>query len=343
MSYEPLIAITRGDLDESMHFGAVVVADADGKVLASAGSPDTTTYLRSTAKPLQSLPLLESGAADHFRLTPAETAITIGSHGGEPRHVETVRGILAKIGLSEEFLMCGTHPPYHKPSARALERENKRPGALHNNCSGKHAGMLALARFRGEPPEGYYRSEHAVQREILEAVASMTRVARDAIHIAIDGCSAPTFGVPLEAAAGAFARLMDPEGYTSARRYAVRRAVEAMVAHPEMVAGEGRLDTDLMSAARGGLIAKVGAEGFYGIGFHKGGRGYGIALKVADGESERARTAMVLRALEDLEILDRPRLDELAAAHLPEIKNRRGIVVGKVEARFHLKPVFAAA
>ena len=343
MSYEPLIAITRGDLDESMHFGAVVVADAEGKVLASAGSPRTTTYLRSTAKPLQSLPLLESGAADHFRLTPAETAITIGSHGGEPRHVETVRGILAKIGLSEEFLMCGTHPPYHKPSARALERENKRPGALHNNCSGKHAGMLALARFRGEPPEGYYRPEHAVQREILEAVASMTRVARDAIHVAIDGCSAPTFGVPLEAAAGAFARLMEPEGYTSARRFAVRRAVEAMVAHPEMVAGEGRLDTDLMSAARGGLIAKVGAEGFYGIGFDKGGRGYGIALKVADGESERARTAMVLRALEDLEILDRPRLDELAAAHLPEIKNRRGIVVGKVEARFHLKPVFAAA
>jgi L-asparaginase II len=343
MSYELLVAITRGDLDESVHFGAVVVADAEGKVLASAGSPGTVTFLRSTAKPLQALPLLESGAADHFRLTPSETAIAIGSHGGEPRHVETVRGILAKIGLSEEFLMCGAHPPYHKPSARALEQENRRPSALHNNCSGKHAGMLALAKFRGEPPEGYFRPEHAVQREILEAVAAMTKVPRDTIHLAIDGCSAPTFGVPLEAAAGAFARLMEPDGYPSGLRYAARRAVEAMVSHPEMVAGEGRLDTDLMTASRGALIAKAGAEGFYGVGFHKGGHGYGIAFKVADGESERARTAMVLRALQDLEIMDAPRLDEVAAAHLPQIKNRRGVVVGKVEARFHLKPAFAAA
>jgi L-asparaginase II len=122
MSYEPLVAITRGDLDESMHFGAVVLADTEGRVLASAGSPRTITFMRSTAKPLQALPLLESGAADHFRLTPAETAIAIGSHGGEPRHVETVRAILAKIGLGEEFLMCGAHAPYHRPSAKALER-----------------------------------------------------------------------------------------------------------------------------------------------------------------------------------------------------------------------------
>jgi L-asparaginase II len=203
--------------------------------------------------------------------------------------------------------------------------------------------MLALAKFRGEPPEGYFRPEHAVQREILEAVAAMTRVPRDTIHIAIDGCSAPTFGLPLEAAAGAFARLIEPEGYPSARRYAARRAVEAMTAHPEMVAGEGRLDTDLMTAARGELIAKVGAEGFYGIGFSRDGHGYGMAFKVADGESERARTAMVLRALADLDLFDPIKLDEIAAAHLPEIKNRRGTVVGKVEARFHLKPAFAAA
>jgi L-asparaginase II len=151
MSYEALVAITRGDLDESMHFGAVVVADAEGKVLASAGPSRVVTFMRSTAKPLQGLPLLESGAADHFRMTPAEIAIAMGSHGGEPRHVEIVKGILAKIGLSEEFLMCGAHAPYHKPSARALQALNKRATALHNNCSGKHAGMLALAKFRGEP------------------------------------------------------------------------------------------------------------------------------------------------------------------------------------------------
>lgn len=342
-SYAPLVAVTRGDLDESLHFGAVVVADARGKVLAAAGSPGTVTYMRSSAKPLQVLPLLESGAADHFRLTPIEIAIAIGSHNGEPRHVETVRGILAKIGLSEESLMCGAHPPYHKPSARALERENERPSALHNNCSGKHAGMLALALFRGEPPEDYVRPEHAVQREILETVSALTDVPQDAIHVAIDGCSAPTFGVPLAAAAGAFARLIESGRFASARRSAVRRAVEAMVAHPEMVAGEGRLDTDLMTAARGEMIAKAGAEGFYAMGFQRDGHGYGIAIKVSDGESERARTAMVLRALEDLELLDRTRMAALTAAYLPEIKNRRGTVVGRVEARFHLNPAFAAA
>jgi len=343
MSYEPLVAITRADLDESMHFGAVVLADADGKVLASAGSPEIVTYMRSTAKPLQALPLLESGAADHFRLTPSEVAIAIGSHGGEPRHVETVKGILSKIGLSEEFLMCGAHAPYHRPSARALEAENRRPSVLHNNCSGMHAGMLALAKFRGEPPEGYFRPEHAVQREILEAVSSMTGVAADAIHLAIDGCSAPTFGVPLVNAAASFARLMEPERFPSARRYAAHRAVEAMTGHPEMVAGEGRLDTALMAGSRVKLIAKAGAEGYYGIGFEKAGHGYGIVFKVSDGEGDRARTAMVLRALGDLEVVDPARLEEIAAVHLPPIKNRRGTVVGRVEARFHLKPAFAAA
>ena len=238
MSYEPLVAITRAGLDESVHYGAVVLADAEGRVLASAGSPRVVTFMRSTAKPLQVLPLLESGAADHFRLTPEEVAIAIGSHGGEPRHIEAVKRILAKIGLSEEFLMCGSHVPYHKPSARALEAANKRPTVLHNNCSGKHAGMLALAKFRGEPPEGYFRSEHAVQREILEAVSSMTGVPRESIHLAVDGCSAPTFGLSLESAAAAFARLLEPDRFPSARRYAARRAVEAMVSHPEMVAGE---------------------------------------------------------------------------------------------------------
>jgi len=343
MSYEPLVAITRGDLDESVHYGAVVVADAEGRVLASAGSPGTVTYMRSCAKPLQILPLLESGAADHFRLTSAEAAIMIGSHNGEPRHVETVRGILAKIGLSEEFLMCGAHAPYHKPSALALAQEGKRPTALHNNCSGKHAGMLALALFLKEPPEGYFRPEHAVQRAMLEAVAAFTGVPRDTIHVAVDGCSAPTFGVPLAAAAGAFARLIEPARFASARRYAARRAVESMVAHPEMVAGEGRLDTDLMTAARGELIAKAGAEGYYAVGFQRDGHGYGIAFKVSDGDGDRARTAMVLRALADLELFDARKLEAIAAEHQPPITNRRGTVVGKVEARFHLKPVFATA
>jgi L-asparaginase II len=197
--------------------------------------------------------------------------------------------------------------------------------------------MLALALFRGSPPEGYFRPEHAVQHEILEAVATISGVEARAIRIGVDGCTVPTFGLPLASAATAYARLMEPERFSNQRRYAAHRAVEAMVSHPEMVGGEGRLDTDLMIAAGGGLIAKAGAEGFYSVGFRREGKGYGIALKVSDGDNDRARTAMILRALSDLELLSSDRIAALAAEHLPAIKNRRGAVVGSVEARFHLE------
>lgn len=336
MSYAPLVSVTRGDLDESVHYGAVAVADVEGRVVASAGDPGTVTYMRSSAKPLQVIPLIESGAADHFRLTPSEIAVAIGSHSGEARHVETVKSILSKIGLAEDFLMCGTHAPFHRPTAKRLEAEGQRPSLLHSNCSGKHAGMLALARFRGFPPEGYFRAEHAVQREILDAVASLAGLAPSSILLGGDGCTVPTFGVPLAAAATAYARLMEPDRFPSARRYAARRAVEAMTAHPEMVGGEGRLDTDLMTASDGQLIAKAGAEGFYAVGYRREGKGYGLVLKVSDGDNDRARSAILIRALADLDLLTEEKIAALRAAHLPPVKNRRGAAVGAIEARFRL-------
>jgi L-asparaginase II len=337
MSYAPLVVVTRSGIAESVHHGAIAVADADGKVIAWAGGPETVTYLRSSAKPLQVIPLLESGAADHFRLTPAEIAVAIGSHGGEPRHVEVVMSILSKIGLGEDHLMCGLHAPFHRPSAQRLEAAGVRPSVLHNNCSGKHAGMLALALFRGAPPEGYFRPEHSIQREILEAIAEFSGVEAGAIQIGVDGCSAPTFAVSLAAAATAYARLMEPDRYASARRYAARRAVEAMTAHPEMVAGEGRLDTALMAAGEGRLVAKAGAEGYYAAGFRRDGKGHGLALKISDGDDGRARTAAVLRALGELDLLPAPRLEALAREHVPPVVSRRGAVVGAVEARFRLE------
>jgi L-asparaginase II len=336
MDYEPLVGVTRGGLDESVHYGGIVVADAEGKILAGAGSPQATSFLRSSAKPLQGLPLIASGAADHFALTPAEIAIILGSHNGEPRHVETVRSILSKIGMTENDLMCGAHAPYHRPTAKALTRAGKSPSVLHNNCSGKHAGMLALALFRKQPPEGYFEASHPVQVEILEAVSAITRVPRARISIAVDGCTVPTFAIPLAASAAAYARLMEPEPLGPALARAARRAVEAMIAHPEMVAGEGRLDTDLMSRGAGALIAKAGAEGNYAIGFRRKGMGYGLTLKVADGNNDRARTAIVLRAVRDLGLLSDEKADSLASAHLPPIKDRRDRIVGHVETRFHL-------
>jgi len=176
----------RGELEESTHYGAIAVADVEGQVVASVGSAGTVTYMRSSAKPLQAIPLIESGAADHFRLTPAEIAVAIGSHSGEPRHLDTVRSILTKIGLGEDSLMCGTHVPFHRETARRLEAEGKRPTVLHSNCSGKHAGMLALALFRGETPEGYFRPEHAVQKEILETVAAISGVEPSRIRIGVE-------------------------------------------------------------------------------------------------------------------------------------------------------------
>ncbi len=337
MPYEPLVAVMRGELEESVHYGAVTVADAAGRIEACVGVADAVTFMRSSAKPLQAIPLLESGAADHFRLTPAEIAVVIGSHNGEPRHVEAVRSILSKIGISEDSLMCGTHAPYHRETAKALEREAKRATAIHNNCSGKHAGMMALALFRGQPVEGYYRPEHAVQKEILASVALFAGVEPGAIRIAVDGCSVPTFGISLAAAATAYARLMQPEQFPGATRYAAHRAVEAMMAHPEMIAGEGRIDTDVMNAGKGELIAKAGAEGFYTVGFRRGGKGHGLALKIADGNNDRARTATLLRALGDLGILTAGKLASIAEAHLPPITNRRNLAVGSVEACFHLQ------
>ena len=239
--------------------------------------------------------------------------------------------------------MCGTHPPFHKPTAKRLEAEGKRPSVLHSNCSGKHAGMLALALFRGSPPEGYFRPEHVVQHEILDAVAAISGVDARSIRIGVDGCTVPTFGLTLAAAATAYARLMEPHRFSTQRRYAAHRAVEAMVAHPEMVGGEGRLDTDIMTAVGGDLIAKAGAEGFYSVGFRRDGRGYGIALKVSDGDNNRARTGMLLRALADLDLLPADRITAFAAEHLPAIKNRRGAVVGSVDTRFRLEMRAASA
>jgi L-asparaginase II len=335
--YAPLVAVMRSDLEESTHHGAIALADADGTILASEGSPEAVTFLRSSAKPLQAIPLLASGGADHFRLTPAEVAIVIGSHNGEPRHLEAVRSVLHKIGMSESALMCGVHPPYHRETAHALERQGQRPTEIHNNCSGKHAGMLALALFRGEPTEGYFRSEHAVQKEITAAVALFAGLAPDALRLGIDGCTVPTFGMSVGAAATAYARLMDPDRFEAPVRAAAHRAVEAMLVHPEMVGGEGRLDTDLMNAAEGRLVAKAGAEGFYAIGYRREGRGFGLAFKIADGNNDRARTAVLLRALEDLDLLSAQKLGAIAADHLPEIQTRRKTRAGSVTARFTLR------
>ncbi len=333
----PMVQVIRGKAVESVHHGAAVVVDSGGRVLARVGSPDTSTFLRSAAKPFQAIPILASGAADHFRLTPREVAVIVASHGGERMHLEQVRSILRKIGCGESDLRCGAHAPFYRPAAAALARSGRRPSALHNNCSGKHAGMLALSRYLREPVGRYLSPDHPVQDAILEVVSRYTGTPRRAIRLATDGCSAPTFALSLRQAARGYARLADRRYGRPGEKEAAARTVAAMRSHPEMVAGTGRLCTLLMREADRGLIAKIGAEGFYGMAYRDGERGIGIALKISDGNGERARTTAAVELLVQLGLLSRRKAAGILASHdLPRIRNVRGLVVGRVVPIFRI-------
>jgi L-asparaginase II len=344
--YVPLVEVWRGDVVESVHYGAIAVADAEGRLVAAAGDPGEVTFLRSAAKPAQALALVESGAVERFGLAEREIAVIIGSHGGEPFHLEAVRSILAKIGLSEEALQCGAHAPFHKPSARALRAACAAPTPLHNNCSGKHAGMLALAVHLGSPVASYLDPGHPVQARIRVLVEDLAGLPEGGARIAIDGCSAPTFAMPLRAAALLYARLVAADGPRARNgaggresRDAAARVVRAMRGHPEMVGGTGRLCTVLLRAApERSLVAKIGAEGFYALGYVRDGAAFGIALKIADGDGERARTSAALAALRQLGVLGADEAEGLKARFVGPIRNRRGLEVGRVSTAFELRP-----
>ncbi|MCS6909822.1 MAG: asparaginase [Anaerolineales bacterium] len=344
MDFQPLIEVTRGGLVESRHAGAIAVADAQGRLRASYGDPQHITFLRSTAKPLQVLPLLESGAARAYDLTPREIAVACASHTGSAQHLEAVRSLLAKAGLTEADLGCGAHWPDDVESRVMLLREHAEPIPLYNNCSGKHAGMLALAKFNGWPLADYLDPQHPIQQLILHAVAEMLGLPPESIVLGVDGCSAPNFAAPLVNAAAAFARLADPCGLPSTRAEAIRAAIGAMQLHPELVHGAGRSDTELMRARPGVILAKRGAEGFQGIGLAPGALGagspaLGIALKVADGDGAgRAIAAVAVEVLRQLGALDPAQLAQLAERGVyaaRPLTNWRGLTVGE------LRPVFA--
>ena len=204
----PLVVVTRGTITESCHRGHVVAVAGDGRVVARLGAPERVTYLRSASKPHQAIPLVSSGAADHFRLDAREIAIACGSHSGEPMHTEVVASMLRKIGLDESDLKCGTHEPYSKETAAELRERGERPGPLHSNCSGKHAGMLALARRLGAPVEKYDEPSSPVQLAVGRAIEQFSGAAREEMAFGVDGCGVPAFGVSVRAMALMAARLV---------------------------------------------------------------------------------------------------------------------------------------
>jgi L-asparaginase II len=341
-----LVEVTRGDRVESRHRGSVAVVAPDGELLASCGDVDELIFIRSAAKPFQLAPFVASGRFDGYDFpSPTEAlAVMAGSHSGEDRHVRTVQAILRAGGLTREVLACGAAIPTDMETAERLLRDGEPPTALRHNCSGKHAGMALHAKAAGWPIATYWQPDHPIQQLALQTISTLSDVPVSEIATGIDGCGAMTFALPLRGTALAFARLADPSSVEDeALGAALARIRDAMMAHPELVAGERReFDTALMKAAPGRLVSKWGAEGVQGVGLLAGSRGAGsgaagLALKVEDGDrSRRARQVATCEALRQLGALDRAALDRLQEYAAPPILDPRGAVSGEVRPAFSL-------
>ena len=339
---EPLVEVRRGALTESRHRGHIVIVEPDGNIVSYLGSPQNVTFLRSSAKPFQALPLLTTGAAERFGFTDEEVALACASHNGEPVHTELVASMLEKIGLSPEALKCGIHEPYSLEVAGKLRLVGEAPNVLHNNCSGKHAGMLAVAKHIGAPTDNYNQAENPVQIAIADAMAQFSDVAVTDMSVGIDGCAVPVFGITVKAMALAYARLVSPPAtFDKPTRDACARIVRVMSAYPELIGGTSdRLDTEMMRAAPGRLISKVGAEGVYTAGVmpsEEWPKGLGIAIKIEDGDDKRARPTVVVETLRQLGVLRDESLEAVARYAFFPVHNRPGEVVGEVRASFTLK------
>ena len=307
----------RGDWVEAVHEVHVAVVDSAGRLVARAGDPGLVTLWRSAAKPFQALPLIEDGAAERFALQSEELALACASHSSELGQVARVRELLGRIGCSERDLLCGPHPPLSDRVAEDYKTRGLRLTAVYSNCSGKHAGMLALARHHGWPTELYTRLEHPVQQRCLAEVSRWTDVPVAEIKTAVDGCGVVCFGLPLRNMAWAYAKLGSREPGAGSVR-----VVDAMLRHPELIAGEGRPCTDMMRAHPARVIVKVGAEGVYCALLTQ--QRLGVALKVTDGHAIASALAMAA-VLEQLGLRPRP-----GSLQVRPTVNTRGETVGEL-------------
>ena len=324
-----LVRVLRGAHVESQHRGSWVLVDADGSVLAGAGAFGAPFFLRSAVKCLQALPLLETGAAERFGFDEVELALCQASHNAEPCHTEPVLRVLERLGLGPDDLRCGPQVPGDPATRRALLAAGGEPGAVHNNCSGKHAGLLALALQLGVAPADYLDAESAGQRLIKTAVAELSGVDEQHIDHAVDGCSAPTWHVPLSGLATAFARVTNPDGLAAERAAHCRRLTAAVGRYPELIAGNhGRICTAIGRASGGRLFPKIGAEAVYAVGEREGGRSF--AVKLDDG-GRRGLHAVVVALLEQFGFLSKAELDALGPWAERRVFNWAGLEVGRLE------------
>jgi L-asparaginase II len=331
-----LVEVTRGDRVESTHYGDIAVADPQGNLVAWLGDPETWVCLRSMAKPIQVLPVVTTGAAQAFGFGSEELALFSGSLNGQDFQVALVEKVLTRIGLTAANLQCGVHAPSHRTTAQALVKAGLSAAPVHNNCAGKHAAMLALCVHHGWPVDQYLDTQHPVQQLILQTIAEVTEVPVHQITVAIDGCGAPVFYVPLKRIAMAYAKFAAaaqdklPAGPLTK---AMATLARACLAHPRLIAGDGRLCTDIMQALPDRVVAKTGAEGGYALALSDA--GLGAAIKVSDGQA-RGLNPTAIETLAQLKILNSEAAVALAAYHRPAIKNHRKEIVGQVRAAFTL-------
>ena len=356
--YQPIFQLSRGDIVESVHFGAIAVVESSGRLAAWYGDPGLVTFTRSSAKPFQALPFLENGGMQIYGLTLQEVALICASHSGTDEHLAVVRSIQAKTGISEADLMCGVHTPYDRSTAESMRRQGIVATPNRHNCSGKHSGMLAFSKMLGFPPDpnglAYIDPHHPVQQIILEAFAEMCDLPPEEIHLGIDGCSAPNFAVPLSGTALAFARICQPEGLPERRAETCHLISNAMLTYPDMIGGPDNFDTYLMQAAQGRVICKGGAEGFQAFGIMPGAikpdsPAFGVAFKISDGDLKghnrpygdprgHVRPAVALEILHQLGVFDAQDLEKLAD-YGPEfsVENWRQLKVGWASPCFELE------
>jgi len=329
---EPVAKVIRGEVTESVHFGSIAVADAEGRLLYGVGDPYMITYLRSSAKPFQAVAVAEAGAAKAFGFSSSEIAIIAGSHSGEDKHVNTVKSILDKIGLGPEYLKCGIQTPLGV--SESLPDPEEKFTAIHHNCSGKHAGMLALAKFKNLSLDDYLSPAHPVQQLITRTISEICRYPAEKMGIGIDGCSAPVHALPLYNMACGFARLVTPNTFPSGKAQAVSTVYMAMMDHPDMVGGTGRFDTVIAETPGEKIVAKAGAEALECFALPD--RNWGAAVKIIDG-SRRALFPVTVELIYKLGA--RARSEELSKFHRPVIRNWRKIEVGSIEPAFEIKEV----
>jgi L-asparaginase II len=353
INYSPLIEVTRGRIVESTHFGAYAIVDSMGKLIASQGDPGLCTFLRSSAKPFQALPLVERGGVEKFHLVERELALICASHSGTDEHLSVINGLQRKIGIQESQLLCGTHPVSDEPTAQAMLLRGEQTRINRHNCSGKHTGMLAHAKMRELTLDDYIKPDHPIQKTMLDAFSKMCNMEPEKVHTGIDGCSVPTFAVSIRQAAYAVARLCDPSRLETTRAEACVKITHAMTMNPDMVAGPGRFDTDLMIIGEGLILSKAGAEGYQIVGLlpgalGAGSLGIGIALKISDGDlgghirptfpgistDSRARPIVILSILKKLGALKSIQMEKLAGYDARIICNWQKIPVGEYRTTF---------